>query len=134
ILWILLGTVAVFEACRIPRKRSWRDGLLLAAVPFLALTFTAPFFLAGGAYVPERFLFCGALTVALWIGTRAPGELLPPILGAVAALIAVAMNVARVPALRERNDQIADYTSVASTFPPGALVLPLNGSMSGERH
>src|SRR5436190_1618897 len=45
ILWILLGAVAVFEACRLPRKRSWRDGLLLAAVPFLALTFTAPFFL-----------------------------------------------------------------------------------------
>jgi len=133
-LWILLGAVAVFETCRLPWKRSWRDGLLLAAVPFLVLTFAAPFFLAGGAYLPERFLLCGALTLALWIGTRAPGELLPPILGSVAALIAVAMNVARVPALRERNDQIADYTSVADALPSGALVLPVNGSMSGERH
>ena len=132
--WILLGAVAVFEACRLPWKRSWRDGLLLAVVPFLALTFSVPFFLAGGAYLPERFLLCGALALALWIGTRAPGELLPPMLGGAAAVIAVAMNVARVPALRERNDAIADYTSIADALPAGALVLPVNGSMSGERH
>lgn len=133
-LWILLAVVAVFEACRLPWKHSWRDGLLLATVPFLVLTLVAPFFLAGGAYLPERFLLCGALSLALWIGTRAPGELLPPILGASAALIAIAMNVARVPALRERNDAIADYTSVAESLPAGAVVLPVNGSMSGERH
>jgi hypothetical protein len=133
-LWILLGAVAVFEAGRLPWKRSWRDGVLLATVPFLVLTFVAPFFLAGGAYVPERFLFCGALTLTLWIGMRAPGELLPPILGSVAASIAVAMNLVRVPVLRERNDQIADYTSIAEALPSGALVLPLNGSMAGERH
>jgi hypothetical protein len=132
--WVLLGAIAVFEAWRLPWKRSWRDGLLLAAVPFLVLTFVAPFFLAGGAYLPERCLLCGALTLALWIGTRAPGELLPRILGGVGALIAVAMNLARVPEIRERNDAIADYTSIAESLPPGAVVLPVNGSVSGERH
>jgi hypothetical protein len=134
LFWIFLGAVAVFEACRLPWKRSWRDGLLLAVVPFVVLTFTAPFFFAGGAYLPERFLLCGALTLALWVGTRAPGKLLPPILGTVAAGIAVAINVVRLPALRERNDALADYTSIAHALPAGALVLPANGSMAGERH
>ena len=134
LFWILLGAVAVFEVCRLPWKRSWRDGLLLAVVPLLALTFEAPFFLAGGAYLPERCLFCGALTLGLWIGTRAPGALLPRVLGTAAAVIAIAMNVARVPALRERNEAIAEYTSIADALQPGDLVLPANGSMSGERH
>jgi hypothetical protein len=133
LFWILLGAIAIFELCRLPWKRWWRDGLVLAVAPLLALTFAAPFFLAGGAYVPERFLFCGALTLALWIGTRAPGELLPRALGILAALIAVAMNVARIPALRERNEAIAEYTSIADALQPGEIVLPVNGSTSGER-
>jgi hypothetical protein len=132
LFWMLLGAVGLFETARLVSQRSWRDGLLLAAVALLAAFFVVPFSVGGGAYLPERFLFLGALTLALWIGTRAPGELLPPVLGGMGALVAVGLLTVRVGPVAERNEALDEYLSVGSMLPAEAVVVAVNGTRAGQ--
>lgn len=127
---LTLGTVAVVMLGRIRRRRLDRwDGLVVVAAGSVVGAVIIPDRFAGGNLIQPRFGVYAVLAVILWLAAqagagRAPNWLIASI-GAAAALVALALVVARIEPYRTTEAQLSEVRLAAASLAAVDTYVPI---------
>jgi hypothetical protein len=117
------------------RLKNWMaapgDGLLLAALAFIALYFLTPPALAGGLFVNFRLTLYPCFALMLWFATQPVIEKARWILRIAAIGGAVALLGLHVHAYAQADDYLEEMVQVADAIEPSHTLLPLNFMQPG---
>jgi hypothetical protein len=112
------------------RLKSWKaapgDGLLIAAVAFVALYFLTPSAMAGGLFVNFRLTLYPFFALLLWFATQPIIERARWAVRAAAIVATVALLGLHTHAYAQANDYLGEMLQVADVIEPNHTLLPLN--------
>jgi hypothetical protein len=128
--------IGLFVYFVISRPSPWRpvpeDGLLLAAVAFVALYFLAPPALAGGMLLNYRMTLYAVFALILWFATRPISAAAQWVVRLVAIVSTIALVALHIHAYSRLNGYLEEYLCVAESIEPGTTLLPLSFSHAGQ--